>query len=418
MRAAEARPDVVVAGAGPAGLMAAIAAARAGRRVVVLERMPRPGLKLLATGGGHCNLTNLTPADAFLAAYGRNGRFAADALRQMGPADLRDFFRGLGVPTVAQDTGLVFPASGRAGDVLAALLNEAARLDVEICCDEALLAVDLRGGAVAAVRTGRRGLACERVVLATGGLGYPALGGTDLGLRIAEQSGHRVTPPLPALAPLVTRERWPATLAGIGLRNVAVTAALAPRVTRTADLLFTHRGISGPVALDLSGGISAGLTRGAPVAVTVDLLGAAADVELARWRNAHGTRTVLNCLAERLPRALAEVVCAEADIARETRASALRREQAARLAMWVRACPLTITATEGFEHAMVTRGGVSLKDVAPRTLRSRRVSGLWLAGEVVDIDGPCGGYNLQWACASGHVAGVDAAGAASVTQGG
>jgi hypothetical protein len=401
---------IVVAGAGPAGLIAAIAAARGGARVTVLERMPRPGLKLLTTGGGHCNLTSDLPIDAFIEAYGRHGRFANDALREFGPAALRAFMAELGVPTLVNPPPLVYPRSGRARDVLEALLNGARSAGVEVVCGEALEAIEVSGGAVRAIRTGRRSLPCDRLVVATGGLSYSKLGGCDRGLKAVEQAGLALAPPLPALVPLVVRETWPGTLAGISLSGIRVCAHVRPRAELTGDILFTHRGLSGPAALNLSGRVAAALADGGePVRLTLDLLGGDALEVLTGWRTAHGARTVAHCLAEHLPRALADALCREAGLPEGVRANALRRDHAAELARLLNACPVTVTGTEGFDHAMVTQGGVSLRQVDPRTLQSRAVSGLFLAGEVLDIDGPCGGFNLQWAFASGHLAGTSAA---------
>lgn len=400
---------LVVAGAGPAGLMAAIAAGRAGARVTVLERMPRPGLKLLASGGGHCNLTSDLPVAAFLDAYGRQGRFANDALRRFGPSALRAFLSELGVPTVVEPPPLVYPRSGRARDVLDAFLREAVRLGVEIVPGEDLRAIEAADGAVRGVRTSLRSIACDRLVVASGGVTYPKLGGCDLGLRALEAAGHTLSPPLPALVPLVVDETWAAELAGISLRGIEVSAELRPRASTRGDILFTHRGVSGPAVLDLSGRVVAALAAGTvPVRVTLDLLGRDALRLISGWRTAHGARTVVHCMSEHLPRALADVLCRESGAPEGVRANALRREHATALARRLNACPLTVSGTEGPDHAMVTTGGVSLREVDPRTLQSRRLRGLFLAGEVLDIDGPCGGFNLQWAFASGHLAGASA----------
>ncbi len=394
--------------------MAAIAAADAGARVAVLERQARPGVKLLSTGGGRCNLTNTLPAEAFMAAFGRQGRFMQDALKALDSAGLRRFFERLGLHPVSDEPPFVFAGEGGARAVLDALLAEVRRLGVELLTGRDVTAIAARDGAVTGARTAAGGFAAPRVVLAAGGRGYPALGGTDAGYRLAAAMGHTVIAPVPANVPLVTAEPWPGALAGVTLPDVALrlTGKGAGRTGWRGALLFTHRGLSGPVALDASGDVARLLPAGGPVAVELDFAPAAppANEWIGRWRAEHPRRTAAAMLREFVPASLAAALCAVAEVAPDTSGARARREQAERLAAVLRGCPLRVAATEGFEKAMVTRGGVSLKEIAPATLESRLAKGLYFAGEVADLDGPCGGYNLQWAFSSGWLAGVAATG--------
>jgi len=407
---------VVVVGAGPAGLMGAIAAARAGRRVCVCERLPRPGAKLLASGGGRCNLTNLSGERDFVSSFGRQGRFILPALHRLGPAELRGFFAELGVPTRSDDGVHVYPASNRSADVLNTLLGECRRLGVVLRLGEPVAALRLEAGRAVGVETAGGFVPAGRVIVAAGGKGYRSLGGTGDGYALARQAGHDVVEPTPALVALTTREAWPRSCAGLAVAGARLCIDL-PRFRgerRTGDVLFTHTGISGPAVLDLSGSVAELLRERPAVPIRVSFRpDVTADQWFERfeaWAEAGEKRLVRNLVACELPARLADVICLAAGGAGDLRPPELSRAKRAQLAAGLTATPLTVTATAGFEQAMVTRGGVALKQVEPHTLASRLVEGLHFAGEVLDLDGPCGGYNLQWAFASGHLAGVSCAG--------
>jgi predicted Rossmann fold flavoprotein len=401
--------------------MAAIAAARAGRRVTVCERMPRAGAKLLASGGGRCNFTNTAPAAEFAAAFGRQGRFVLPALEAMDSPGLRRMLAELGVPSRVEDDFHVFPSSGRAGDVLAALLRECGRLGVEVRLNTPVEALLLAGGRADGVRTPRGDVPADGVVLAGGGKGYAELGGTDAGYALARQAGHQIVPPAPALVPLVTAEKWPAACSGVSVPAARVRIDSPARPSGRAgrgdprgaavagDVLFTHTGLSGPAVLDLSGTVAELLLKQPTVPIAVELLPGrtAADWrrEMDDWQRSDGRKAVRSLLARYVPQRLAAAICSQAGLPEGARASDLPRPVRTALEGLLTALPLTVTATAGFARAMVTRGGVALKQVDPRTLASKLVAGLHLAGEVLDLDGPCGGYNLQWCLSSGLLAG-------------
>jgi predicted Rossmann fold flavoprotein len=414
--------DTLIIGGGPAGLAAACFSAGS---TLLIERLNAPARKLLATGGGRCNLTHATDAEGIMAAFGRQGRFASPALNAFPPDAIRAFFADLGVATRADPDGCVFPVSQKAADVAQALGRAARAAGAEIRCGiHASQLIVSRSETcdatlrVCAVQTSAGSIRARRVILAAGGRSYPALGADGSGFGLAGGAGLAVTPPVPALAGLITRERWPGTLAGIVLERAGLRldAPGASKAWLAGPVLFTHKGVSGPPAIDLSGEINARLIQRSqtrdrpPEPVTLRLACIAGRTAsdwhalFDGWRTRHGARTLRNLLSGELPHALATALC---DVAGAQNLAAAQAKKSVLEAL-AAACaeqPLHITETEGWERAMVTRGGVALGELDPKTLACRRIQGLFCAGEVVDLDGRCGGYNLTWAFASGRLAG-------------
>ena len=287
--------DVVVVGAGAAGQMAAIAAAQENRKVLLLEQMNQPGLKILASGGGRCNLSNLAELAAFRAAFGRQGRFTTAAIAAMGPEDLRQFLDRIGVPTIVDEGVRVYPASQRSADVQTALRRQIKQLGVELRlgCTVRKLWIDSGKLMGVEVRADKR-IAAARVVLACGGKSWPKLGGTGGGYALARQAGLEVTELLPALVPLLGQQRWPARLAGVSLQQVRLWIDLPgqDKIGLTGDLLFTHRGLSGPVTLDISGRVSELLRLGS-VPLRIELVAGMGTTQWAQlledWRSSAGS---------------------------------------------------------------------------------------------------------------------------------
>jgi len=408
--------DAVVVGAGPAGLMAAWRLASGGRRVAVLEHLARPGRKLLVSGAGKCNLTNLLAPGEMVRRCGGSvpaasravERFMRPALYAFPPEALRAWFAARGVPTEAADGFHVFPRSQRAGDVLEALLGALHAAGGTLHTGCAAVEPVLRDGRIAGVRC-RDGALFEtgELVIAGGGMGYPALGGGGLAYELARLAGHRIVPPTPALAGVCTREEWPGRCRGIVLEDAEVR--LDRKCAGQGELVFSHRGVSGPAVIDLAGEISQRLLHAAavPVALRVrrDCDEAWWRAELETARRKHGTRQVTTCVMRHLPEALARTLCAVAGVGEARTAAELPGAERDALLVALTALPLEVVATEGWEKAMATRGGVARDEVDPDTLAGRPTPGLYFAGEVLDIDGPCGGFNLQWAFSSGYLAG-------------
>ena len=418
--------DTLIIGAGPAGLMAACVCEG---QTLVIDRMKAPGRKLLATGGGRCNLTHATDAAGLLAAFGRRSRFMSPALHAFPPLALRAFFRSLGVETLEEPDGCVFPVSQRAADVLAALERAARVQGAEIRCGVRALRLVLEKHdsssapagepspewRVVGVETDCGLLSARRVILAAGGQSYPDLGSDGSGFALARKAGLSVVTPVPALAGIVVREAWLASLAGIVAERGGARLD-APGDTKRllpGPLLFTHKGISGPPALALSGEMAARLSEAqAPDSAVPLRLSFMADRTaqewLARfegWRKTHGGRALHNLLSGEFPRALATALCTETGLA----ATAAARAKKSGLEALAAACAdlrVHAVGTEGWNRAMLTRGGLALGELDARTLACKRIAGLHCAGEIVDVDGPCGGYNLSWAFASGRLAGL------------
>jgi len=421
--------DVVVAGAGPAGITAAIVAARRGRRVVLLDQAARPGVKILISGGNRCNLTHDCDAAEIAKAFGRaGGRFLGHALRELGPRELKAWIESLGVPTKIEPGGKVFPVSDRANDVRDALERELRRADVVFNGGAAVSKVERTGGASDAsgaakaggfVVTSARGtFTAPRVVLAMGGRSYPKVGTKGDGYAIARSLGHDVGTTTPALVPLIADAAWLRALSGVTLPDVelSVGVPMRERIAREkrtptrGALLFTHFGLSGPAPMNLGGDLAALLASGASsVELRIDFLPtlprAALERRLAAATESSDARHVATALSELVPRRLAEALLVNASIAPHHPLKQLGTAARARLLDALFATRVAIAATRGFDFAEVTRGGVALDEVDPATMESRRVPGLYLCGELLDLDGPIGGYNFTAAFATGALAG-------------
>lgn len=402
-------------GAGPAGLMAAISGAESGARVLLYEHLAEAGTKLNATGGGRCNFTHLEPVDVLARHFQGAHRFVIPALSALPPDKLMEFFASLGIRSRADDHACVFPSDGSARDVSAALLQKAHHAGVELYCNVTGLRLVISGSAVQGLESSTGLISSPCAVLATGGKSCPHLGANGSGYVMAGAVGHTMVPPRPALAPLILRETWPAECAGSSLEDVEIKTDLPSPVNRTCrgDVLFTHQGLSGPAALNLSGDVAALLAGMPAVPLRLQLVPGMVpgqwEERLRAWRNTHGRKLLYNVLQEILPQKLAAIVCREAGVEPHVRAAHVTRELMEHLAGFIAGAPLTAIGTGGFDQAMATRGGIALEEVDRKTLQSRKIRGLYFAGEILDVDGPCGGYNLQWAFASGRLAGLSAA---------
>jgi predicted Rossmann fold flavoprotein len=402
--------DAVILGAGAAGLMAAIHAAERGRRVLLLEKSKKPGVKILMSGGTRCNITHDCADRDIVAAFGPNGKFLHSALAGFGVRDAVAFFNAEGVATKTEDTGKIFPTSDRALDVLNALLGRLKRAGVTPCVNEPATALDALPEGGFHVTTPHRSVTCEKVLVTTGGLSYPGCGTTGDGYRFARQFGHTIVPTRPALVPLTSPEPWVADLKGLTLGDVALTVSdSGKRLShRRGGLCFAHFGLTGPAPLDVSKAVSG---HPAPPALTLeaDLLPGEPELafdEFVRTETAaNGKQLLAVVLSAKLPRRVADSVVARAGLPADRRAAALSKPDRQKLVAAAKRLRVPLSGTLGYEKAEVTAGGVSLAEVDGRTMQSRLKPGLYFAGEVLDLDGWIGGYNFQSAWSTGAAAG-------------
>ena len=406
--------NVVVIGGGAAGMMAAVYAARAGARVTLLERNEKLGKKIYITGKGRCNVTNAAEGDQFMQSIMRSPRFCYAALSLLDSRGVMDFFESAGVPLKIERGERVFPQSDHASDITRALEREmrAAGVDIKLCARVKGLIVS--DGAVHGVETeDGRAWAADAVIVATGGQSYPSTGSTGDGWRMAEETGHRTKPALPALTSIETVEAWPYALSGLSLKNVTLTAFGPGKRKYEAglgEMLLTHFGISGPLALTLSSMLPEN-PQGLRMAIDLKpaLDESTLDKRLLRdlkEKSRSQMATVMDGLA---PHALGMTILELADVSPALPANALTQEKRREIVRLMRAMPLTVKALRGLNEAIVTRGGVNTADVNSSTMESKRVAGLYFAGETLDIDALTGGFNLQLAFSTGALAGRSAA---------
>jgi len=405
--------DVVVIGAGAAGLLAASQAAERGRRTLLLEKNRKPGVKILMSGGTRCNITHATDNRGIVEAFGPPGRFLHSALAALGVEETIALFESAGVPTKIEETGKVFPVSNKATDVLDALLRRLRASGATLALQEPVL--DMMRTAQGFTLTTPLGVqSARRVILTTGGQSYPGSGTTGDGYNFAARFGHTIVPPLPALVPITVSAPWVADLRGITLPDVALRVLENPTslAARRSSLLFAHFGLTGPAALDVSGVISKN-PKPQTLELELDLLPAlpeaTVDDYLRKESIASGKKQLAVVLAEYLPRRLCDTLLTLAGQPAERRSAALSRLERARLVQTLKRLRLAITGTLGFGKAEVTTGGVALEEVDSRNMRSKRAPELFIAGEMLDLDGPIGGYNFQAAFSTGWLAGAAAA---------
>lgn len=409
--------DIIVVGGGASGMVAAGRAAELGADVLLLEKMPRLGTKLRITGKGRCNLTNVADLQAFIAHFGPNGRFLYNAFSRFFVDDLRAFFERMGVPTVVERGGRVFPVSNEAADVAEALRRYCQDAGVRVRHKTAVDRLLMEGERAVGVGAGEAEFRARAVILATGGASYPGTGSTGDGYRLAASVGHTVVPIRPALVPLETAEPWVPRMMGVSLRNVRATLYVdgKPVASQFGEMLFTHFGLSGPIILTLSRhpSLAAGTSSQARVELGVDLKPALSDKTLdARLRrdlDAHGRRTFRSIVKGLVPAKMVDVLVDLSGVPGDKPAHQITAGERARLFALLRDLRMTVVGQRPLREAIVTAGGVALDEVDPRTMESRRVAGLYFCGEVLDLDADTGGYNLQAAFSTGWVAGESAA---------
>ena len=406
-------------------MMASILSARQEKSVLLLEKLPKIGAKLKATGGGRCNLTNTLSNEDFMASFGREGRFMTPALEAFDHKNLQEFFKEIGVETHAPDGFRIFPIGHNSSTIINAIKDEMQRVGVEVLCskkveeflynENKILGVTTTESEASAPNktTPTKHFYADRVIIATGGMGYPILGAEGDGFRLAKSVGHKITALHPAMMPLKTKESWGAncradTLAKVELR---VDIKKYKKLHAIGDLIFTKNGIRGPVVLDFSREITPLLAKFEEVPLLMNMTKGMNEEQIRNHfkqeLKKNQNHTTLSLLETLIPTSVSIELCnlAHANIASTLgKLSAQTKDRLIKLLAWT---PLTINGHDGFKMAMITRGGVSLKEIDPNTMQSKKIEGLYFCGEVMNLDGPCGGYNLQWSFASGYLAGVN-----------
>ncbi len=409
-------PKVLVIGGGAAGLMAAVTAARNGCRTVLLERNEKVGRKIMITGKGRCNVTNYCrELDELISNVPVNGRFLYSAFSRFMPEDTMRFFESQRVPLKVERGNRVFPESDRASDIVDALFFAAKHEGVTITEGRVKELIIEDGSVKGAVTYGGESIFADRVIVATGGRSYPQTGSTGDGYLLAEQAGHTVIPTKPSLVPLELHEGFCPRLQGLSLRNVAITVEDTKTGKRIysdfGEMLFTHFGVSGPMILSVSSHMRE-MERGR-YKIVIDLKPALSeqqlDARVLRDFSENSNRNFINALNFLLPKKLVPVIVSLSGIPMDTKVNSVTREQRAKLVWLLKHFTVTVTDFRPIEEAVVTSGGVKTAEIDPKTMQSKLIDGLYFAGEVIDVDAYTGGFNLQIAFSTGHLAGVSAA---------
>jgi hypothetical protein len=400
---------VVVIGAGPAGMMAAGTAAKRGNKVILLEKKDRCGRKLFITGKGRCNVTNATDPETLIANTPGNPYFMYSAFYGFTSEDTMAFFEELGVKLKVERGNRVFPVSDKSGDIVRAMERYVKQSGAELRLDTRVEGIVAENGEVKGVKVKGKTLACDSVVIATGGLSYAVTGSDGDGFRFARRLGHTVTPTYPSLVPLHTKEKWVADLMGLSLKNVELTVKVDGKKAYSGfgEMLFTHYGISGPLVLTASRYVTDKTDKN--VEVLLDLKPALDEKELdtrllkdfAKYAN----KDFKNALDDLLPLKLIPIIIRLSGISPEKKVNSITKDERQRLLRLLKGLRLTVTETAGYNEAVVTTGGIEVDEIDPSTMESKLIKGLYFAGEVIDVDAFTGGFNLQIAFATGHLAG-------------
>lgn len=419
---------VIVIGGGAAGMMGALAAAGRGHQVTIFEKNEKLGKKLFITGKGRCNVTNASDVEELLAHIPRNKKFLYSAFYALDSFAMMDFLEGEGLPLKTERGNRVFPRSDKSSDVIRTLERALRRRGVEICLKTEVEGVFLEereklaaegaseegkprlGGVILRKGAGGKKVPADAVIVATGGISYPSTGSTGDGYRFAGETGHRLEERSPSLVPFVAGEDYICQMQGLSLKNVELLLRRQGKELYRdfGELLFTHFGVSGPLVLSASSQISGMDLSG--VMGEIDLKPALSEKQLDDriLRDFGGSQNSLfkNSLGKLLPAKMIPVVVSLSGISTEKKVNEVTREERRRLVNLLKAFPFTVEGLRGYNEAIITRGGVSVKDVNPATMESRLIPGLYFAGEVLDVDGMTGGYNLQIAWSTGHLAGI------------
>lgn len=409
-----------VIGGGPAGMMAAIQASQNGTTIII-EKNPKLGKKLLLTGKGRCNLTTTKDTNEIVQAFGKNGKFLYGPLSRFSNQNTISFFEKAGVTLITERGGRVFPESNNAETVIQALLTKIKENKVSLALRHQVKEIQrIRNSSPEDPRfiskfTDKTDIQAQNVVIATGGNTYPNTGSTGDGYDLAKSLGHTITPITPALVPLITESSEIRSLAGLSLKNVTIkfyqNDESKPFISKFGEMLFTHTGISGPIVLDCSKDVAKALIKQSEIRASIDLKPALNLQKLTNRINREINQTpkveYATLLKRLLPMSLIQAAINRTQIDRHTKIGSLTKEQKSTLIEFLKNFSLQVDNTAPLEFGIITSGGVNLKEIDPRTMESKLVPGLYFAGEVIDLDGPTGGFNLQEAWTTGYVAGMN-----------
>ncbi|MFZ2226628.1 MAG: NAD(P)/FAD-dependent oxidoreductase [Candidatus Moraniibacteriota bacterium] len=403
--------DVAVIGSGPAGMMAAGRAAELGAKVVLLEKNSALGKKLLLTGNGRCNITQIDhDAKGFVEKLGKNGKFFFSAFSAFGPNEVVEFFEKRNLLTKVEKNGRVFPVTDDAIDVLSTLTKYLKDGEVEIITSAQVLGFEFASTKISGVKLKDRIIHADKFILATGGKAYPTTGSTGDGYAWVKELGHTIVTPMPALAPVRIREDWAHDLQGLSLEDahISLWQNEKKQASFQGELLFTHFGLSGPLVINASKAISAFLQKGS-VTIELELFPELATFELDKKLvlafEKNNKKDIKNYFREILSRKMLELILKLAEIDPDKKLNFLTKKERQKVVALLKSLKFTVLDVMGFESAMITSGGIALKEVDPKTMQSKIIENLYFAGEILDLDGPTGGYNLQICWSTGYLAG-------------
>jgi predicted Rossmann fold flavoprotein len=401
--------DLIVIGAGASGMMAAISAKKSNKDVLIIEQLEKIGKKLLASGGGRCNLTNTLSKEDFISSFGKNARFLKDAIDIMDNKKLIEFFDKIGLETSIKDGFRVFPSSHKSQSVLDVFENELNRLDIKISCNTKINQV-IKEEDIFILKSNNKEFYSKNILISTGGIGFSKLGGDISGYEIAKSFGHKIQNLYPAMIPLKIKEDWINNCKADTISKAVITIDIKKysKQKYTGDLIFGNNLLRGPVILDFARTITPLFDKYDEVPIKINMLKGMNENDVINHikKVSNKNSTVEEIFGLLLPKSVLNEICKICDININEIYKEINGAKRNEFIKTICAMPITIIGTDGFENAMVTTGGINLKEVNSKTMQSRLTDGLYFAGEVLNIDGPCGGYNLQWAFSSGNLAGM------------
>ena len=402
--------DTLIIGGGAAGLMAAIQASSRGQKVAIAEKNHSVGEKLMISGKGRCNFTNAEPdINAFIAKYGENGKFLYSAFSKFGPVETREFFNKIGVESVEERGKRIFPASGGSQRVLDALIMQCKKFNVKIMRSTPVKALKIKNSKIERVITDNDEFTADKYIIATGGKSYPKTGSTGDGYIFAKQAGHTITNLYPALVPIRTRETWVKLASGCNLKNVRITVNLNGKDidSRFGEMEFTNFGISGPIVMDLSAHVPDWqgdliFSLDLKPTLTHGILIERVKREIKKF---YGHKKFFGLVRSLVPAKMVKLILELSDIPHDKPIEYISDEEIFEFVKLLKDIKMNINGLWSFNNAVVTRGGVSLREVDPSTMQSKLCENLYFAGEILDLNGPSGGFNLQFCWSTGYIAG-------------